>query len=148
MVRLGRVHIPLFVANLLKPELIVTGFCFLLPDLVDKSLWALGVGNGRYVAHTLLFVFLVAFAFSLKKRVYGLMTLCAGIVHLLLDLPNRGFVPWFYPFVTYDFPRLEIHNLWLAVCVTLVQLVSILLVVFLIMRFVSWFKKRNRPESS
>jgi membrane-bound metal-dependent hydrolase YbcI (DUF457 family) len=145
---LGRVHISLPVANLLRLELIVTGFCYLLPDLVDKSLLALGVGNGRYVAHTLLFVFLVAFALSLKKRVYGLLALCAGILHLLLDLPGRGFVPWFYPFVRYDFPHLEIHNFWLAVCVTLIQLVSILLVAFLILRLVSWFKKRNRPESS
>jgi uncharacterized membrane-anchored protein len=102
---LAHLGIPLPVARLLKLNLVVTGLCALLPDLVDKPLSALGIGNGRYVAHTLLFVLLAAIAFSLKNRRYGLSALLVGILHLALD--SRGFVPWFYPFVTYEFPREE-----------------------------------------
>jgi hypothetical protein len=52
---LGQLHVPLRVARLLKAELLVTGFCFLLPDLMDKPLWVLEViSDGRYMGHTLL----------------------------------------------------------------------------------------------
>jgi len=96
---------PQAAALLLKPPVTVTVLCFLLPDLVDKPLWALGVGCGRYVAHTLLFVFLVSLAFALKKRAYGVFALFGGMLHLLTDI--GWFIPWLYPFVRYDFPQLE-----------------------------------------
>jgi len=67
--------------------------------LVDKPLYLLGIGDGRYVGHTLLFVFLVVAAVSLKNRIYGLSVLFGAVLHLLLDW---GGVPWLYPFVNYD----------------------------------------------
>ena len=99
---LGHLAVPLPVARLLKLNLAVVALCALLPDLVDYSLYALGIGSGRYIAHTLLFVFLVAIAFSIKRKIYGLSALFGGISHLLLD--RNFFVPWFYPFVSYEFP--------------------------------------------
>jgi len=84
----------------LKLNLGVVAFSALLPDLVDKPLYVLGIGDGRYVGHTLLFVFLVAGAVSLKNKLYGLSVLFGAILHLLLD---SGDVPWLYPFVNYDF---------------------------------------------
>jgi hypothetical protein len=68
---------------------------------VDKPLYLLGIGDGRYVGHTLLFVFLVAAAVSLKNKLYGLSVLFGAIFHLLLD--SGGFVPWLYPFVNHSF---------------------------------------------
>lgn len=84
----------------LKLNLWVVAFSSLLPDLIDKPLYLLGIGDGRYVGHTLLFVFLVAAAFSLRNKLYGLSVIFGAISHLLLDWGN---VLWLYPFVNYDF---------------------------------------------
>ena len=97
----GHIGIPLALAYLLRLNPAVTAFCGILPDLVDKPLSAMGVGSGRYIGHTLLFVLLVSVAFSLWKRRHGLAALVGGISHLLLDL--GGLVPWLYPFKEYDF---------------------------------------------
>lgn len=97
----GHIGIPLILAYLLRLNPVVTILCGILPDLVDKPLWAMEVGGGRYIGHTLLFVFLVSVAFSLWKRKHGLAALVGGISHLLLDLD--ALVPWLYPFKEYDF---------------------------------------------
>ena len=130
----------------------MTAFAFLLPDLVDKPLWVLGViSDGRYIGHTLLLTFLVAFVFSLKKRVYGLFAICGGILHLLLD--TMGFVPWFYPFKSYDFPSVDFHGIvtWYNVIETLVEMAFVVivvsLVVSLILSFPSWVRGRRHPEA-
>lgn len=99
-----------FLRRLLRPELAVAAFSFLLPDLVDKPLWVLGVfPDGRNIGHTLFATFLVAIAFFLKKRAYGLVALCGGMAHLLSD--RSGLVPWLYPFKTYDFPSVDWHGI-------------------------------------
>ena len=121
----------------------VTAFSFLLPDLIDKPLWVLGViSDGRYIGHTLLLAFLVALAFALKKRAYGLFAVCGGISHLLLD--TSGFMPWFYPFKRYDFPNVDYHGIvtWYNVAETLLEMAFVVIVVsvvvFLILSFSSW----------
>lgn len=73
----------------------------LLPDLVDKPLALVGIGDGRYIGHTLLFIFVAAALLSLKNKFYGLSLLFGGICHLLED--SGGLVPWFYPFADYNF---------------------------------------------
>ena len=143
----GRLRIPQAVALLLKAQLTVTAFCFLLPDLVDKPLWALGIGCGRCLAHTLLFVFIVSIAFSTRKRVYGLFALLGGILHLLTDL--GWFVPWFWPFVRYDFPQLEFADTfqWSEVGWLAIELSAVVLgvsVVSLVLWLSSWYTKRRR----
>lgn len=128
----------------------VTAFAFLLPDLIDKPLWMLGViSDGRFIGHTLLITFLVAVAFSFKKRVYGLFALCGGISHLLLD--TSGFMPWFFPFKSYNFPEMDYHGIvtWYNVAATLLEMVVIVIlvafVVFLVLSLSSWLKgRRNR----
>jgi hypothetical protein len=102
---IGHVGIALPAGRVLRLNLPIVFLCALLPDLVDKSLWALGIGGGRYIAHTLLFVFVIAGVLFLWRRVYGLSALLGIGSHLLLDI--RGFIPWFYPFVSYDFPKRE-----------------------------------------
>jgi len=140
-------RIPQSVGRLLKPELAIVGFCYLLPDIVDKPLWALGIGCGRYVAHTLLFVFLVSIAFSLKKRAYGLFALFGGVFHLLMDV--GWFVPWFYPFVRYDFPDLKFGETfrWYQVGGLFMELAFAVLVVSLALWFLSWLGAQRRPKT-
>lgn len=103
----GHLGISLAAGWPLKLNLPVVAVTSLLPDLVDKPLWVLGMGSGRYVGHTLLFVFLVAIVLSIRKRIYGLSALFGGMSHLFLDsqLDQQSLVPWFYPFVSYDFPH-------------------------------------------
>ncbi len=133
--------------GVLKAELVVTGFCFLLPDLLDKPLWLLGISCGRFVGHTLLFVFLVAFVFFLRKRKYGLFALMGGMLHLLSDL--GWFMPWFYPFVKYDFPQLEFKDAftWYQVAGLFVQLALVVSAVSLVIMAVSltrWHSSRRK----
>ena len=97
----GHIGIPLALAYLLRLNPVVTAFCGILPDLVDKPLSVMGIGGGRYIGHTLLSVLLVSVAFSLWRRKNGLAALVGGISHLLLDL--GALVPWLYPFREYDF---------------------------------------------
>lgn len=98
-ITLGAAHISNR-APRLKLNLWVVAFAALLPDLVDKPLYLLGIGDGRYVGHTLLFVCVVAAAFSLKNKIYGLSLLFGAVLHLLFDW---GGLPWLYPFVSHDF---------------------------------------------
>jgi len=130
----------------------VTAFSFLLPDLIDKPLWVLGViSDGRYIGHTLLLAFLVALAFTLKKRVYGLFAICGVISHLLLD--TGALIPWFYPFKGYDFPNVDYHGIvtWYNVAGTLVEMAFVVIVVafvvFLVLSFSSWAGKRCKPRA-
>ncbi|MDY6892807.1 MAG: metal-dependent hydrolase, partial [Chloroflexota bacterium] len=108
MTPIGHIGITLPIAYVLRLNLPVAGLCTVMPDIVDKPLEAVGIGDGRYIAHTLVFVALVTVAFSLWKRVYGLAALLGGVSHLLLDWVDGGIpVPWFYPFVDYGFPEWE-----------------------------------------
>ena len=66
-ITLGAAHV-LNRAPRLKLNLWVIAVSSWLPDLVDKPLYLLGIGDGRYVGHTLMFVFLVAAAVSLKNK--------------------------------------------------------------------------------
>lgn len=122
-------RIPSRMARLLKPELLVTGFCFLLPDLMDKPLWVLGViSDGRYIGHTLLMVFLVAAGFGIARRTYGLFALCGSMPHLLFDKGGGATNPWFYPFRRYDFPANDFHSI-----VTLHNIVETLMEMLLVL---------------
>ena len=122
-------HMPSRIGRLLKPQLLVTGFCFLLPDLIDKPLWGLGViSDGRYIGHTLLMVFLVAVVFGMAKRKYGLLALCGGMSHLLFDTGGHSFNPWFYPFKRYDFPPNDFHSI-----VTLPNIIVMLMEMLLVL---------------
>ena len=151
---LGHLGIPLPVAHLLKLNLAVTGLCALLPDLVDKPLYLMGATScSRYAAHTVLFVLLVAVAFSLKSRLLGLSALFGGVLHLVLD--SGYFVPWFYPFVRYDFPESDIgvseylHRLltfrfWSS---ELIWVASACLAVLILLRLIPWLRRRRQKAT-
>lgn len=105
MTPIGHVGIALPAGYVLRLSLPLVFLGAILPDLIDKPLDALGIGGGRYIAHTLLFVFVVAGLLTLWKKKYGLSILVGMISHLLLD--SEGFVPWFYPFKSYNFPKVN-----------------------------------------
>lgn len=135
----------LHIAHLLKPELLVSSFCFLLPDLVDKPLWMLGaIPNGRNIGHTLLLVFLVAALFSMKRRPYGFFALCGGMMHLLSDM--SGFVPWLYPFKGYDFPHTSFRGIvtFSDTLETLGEMVLADIVLFVVIGVVLWTMRQCR----
>jgi hypothetical protein len=88
-------------ALLFRLNPVVTVFCGILPDLVDKPLAALGIGGGRYIGHTLLFAGVMIILFTVWKKKYGLAALIGLMFHLLLDL--NALIPWFYPFKEYSF---------------------------------------------
>ena len=100
---LGHAGIAWVISYLLRLNPVVTVFCGILPDLVDKPLSAAGIGGGRYIGHTLLFLAVISGAFFLWKRAYGIAALIGGMSHLLLDL--NALVPWFYPFKDYSFSK-------------------------------------------
>lgn len=94
--------IALAIAYLLRLNLTISALCTLLPDIIDKTISAVGgPGGGRYIGHTLLFVFAVSLVFFCWKIRYGAAALVGGISHLLLDIGSL--VPWFYPFKNYEF---------------------------------------------
>jgi len=77
----------------------------LLPDVADKVLcdvlhWT---PYGRTLFHSIptLVLLSAAWAVVLKERKAGLAWAGGHFAHLLADLP---FVPWWYPFVSYDWP--------------------------------------------
>ena len=95
------IGISALLALIFRLNLVITVFCGILPDLVDKPLAALGIGGGRYIGHTLLFAGIVIILFTVWKRKFGLSALVGLMSHLLLDL--NSLVPWFYPFKDYNF---------------------------------------------
>lgn len=107
----------------------------ILPDLIDKSLMFLGLGSGRGLSHTLLFVVVVYVTILLlfKGKTTIPNSLAIGILfHLLLDLPE---IPLFYPFINYQFIYLEDpFSDWLFTLFNdpIVQITEILGILFLI----------------
>ena len=95
------IGVALAVALLFRLNLVIAIFCGILPDLVDKSLAIFGIGGGRYVGHSLIFTFVVLLVFYLWKRRFGFSAIVGLGTHLILDLD--GLIPWFYPFVNYNF---------------------------------------------
>jgi hypothetical protein len=67
----------------------------------------LGFGSGRSISHSLLFVvlsFLIIYFISRKNKAISIPFIIGVISHLFLDLPE---VPFFYPFIQYNYEILE-----------------------------------------
>jgi hypothetical protein len=87
------------VAYIFRLNPVVTVFCGLLPDLVDKPLLMIGTGGGRFFGHSLLFGIINTSLFLVWRRRYAPAALAGFATHLLLDL--NALIPWFYPFKSY-----------------------------------------------
>jgi hypothetical protein len=122
MFPLFHIAVPLIIFEIpyIKKKVKVNRFALIigaiLPDIIDKTLLFIArLGNGRYICHTLFFLF-TSFLFLLvfnKLLVYAKISnkirnaytipisfFIGTSIHLLLDLPN---IPLFYPFIMYDF---------------------------------------------
>jgi hypothetical protein len=147
-VSVGHIRIPPCLTRLLRPEMGVFLLCYLIPDLVDKPIfWVFGIGSGRYVCHTLLFLIVTVIAFSLWKRMYGLSALLGVTLHFILDV--GWFMPWFYPIVKYEFPQLERSESfnWQQIGAGFLELTLVVLAASVILCLLPWLNKRRHGES-
>ncbi len=99
----------------------------ILPDIIDKALlFIFRLGDGRYICHTLFFLFTsflfvlvinkLLFYTKLSNKINNIYSipisfLIGTSIHLLLDLPS---IPLFFPFMEYEFvPTGDELLLWL-----------------------------------
>jgi len=76
------------------------------PDIIDKAISLPITGNGRYIAHSLLFDIVISLiiltVFWKNKRIW-IGFIVGWQMHIILD--TGGFMPWLFPFVNYEFPE-------------------------------------------
>jgi len=104
MFPIAHIGITLFFASFFSLSFFYVAIASLLPDIIDKPLAIIGLAPcGRHIGHTLLVVLIIPSLTYLitRKKTISLSILFGCWMHLLLDSP--GFIPWFYPFVPYDF---------------------------------------------
>ena len=109
MILFGHVGISILLGSLFSLALFVVLIATLMPDLIDKSLFLLGLTNtGRFIGHTLFLGFLFSLIVHIifRKKLFSISFLFGYLLHLLEDAVK--FVPWFYPFVNYDFSTYSI----------------------------------------
>ncbi len=105
LILFGHVGLTASAGKALKLPIIYLLFASMLPDVVDKVLFAARVApSTRFIGHTIIFSLAVSFLFYIitKKKNIGLALLLGCLLHLLGDI--TGFLPLFYPFVNYAFP--------------------------------------------
>jgi len=101
---LGHIGFTLFLAMMfyLPVSIAVTGV--LLPDAIDKTLFALKITPcGRFLSHTIFFAPIVGMVvYKLTKRRDLAFALSFGsFLHLIEDA--HAFVPFFFPLINYQF---------------------------------------------
>jgi len=104
MILFGHIGISVFLGSFLSLSLFSVIAGALIPDLIDKTLYLLGLTNtGRFIAHTLFLGILIALIVHIifRKKLISISILSGYLLHLLEDATM--FVPWLYPFVNYDF---------------------------------------------
>ena len=110
----------------------------LISDIIDKSLFLLGLGEGRMLSHNLLFVIvsilIVHIIFKGNKSI-SFPFMIGLISHIILDLPD---VPLFYPFISYDFYYIEepliywLRKLWTDPIVIITEISGIFFIIYII----------------
>jgi hypothetical protein len=104
MILLGHIGITLFFGGLFSLLFIPLLIGSILPDLIDKPLVLVGITHyGRYIGHTLtagVIISLILLAIT-RKKIVSISLFFGYLLHLIEDMPF--FIPWFYPFVNYDF---------------------------------------------
>ncbi len=104
MLLFGHIGPAAFLAQRLRLHVLATMFFAILPDLIDKPLYVIGVAPAaRWIAHTILFLVVVSGSLHLLAKKQLALSAFFGIAsHYVLDL--RFFLPLFYPFVQYEWP--------------------------------------------
>ena len=109
----GHVGVILFLSFMLFLPVTFAFIGAILPDVIDKSLYLLGFApSGRYIAHTLFFVVIAGLVtyFIIRKKSVALALSLGLLLHLFGDATY--FVPWFYPFINYNFKAYPIELKW------------------------------------
>lgn len=102
---LGHLAVPAILREYLDLEAVPLYVGSFFPDLVDKTMEEAGwLPNGRNIAHTL---FTLTVTTAWVERIGGKASAVSWAIgylgHLICDV--SGLVPWFYPFVAYEFKR-------------------------------------------
>ncbi len=102
----GHIGFTAFFANLLSLNIIFAIIGSQIPDLIDKPLNMVGIlPNARNIGHTLFtagLILLISYILT-KKKTFSISLAFGSLMHLFEDIPY--FIPWFYPFIKYNFPR-------------------------------------------
>jgi len=100
----GHIGISIFLGSFFSLVFFAVLTGALIPDVIDKTLLLLGLINtGRFIGHTLFIGILISLVVYIifRKKLLSISILSGYMLHLLEDATK--FVPWFYPFVNYDF---------------------------------------------
>jgi len=103
----------------------------MIPDIIDKLLLFIELGSGRFISHTLLFLFSSSLILLLATHIVQYWNasnenkityiipasyFIGVLIHILLDLPE---IPLLYPFIPYEFVYVEEPiNYWFKVLLT------------------------------
>ncbi len=148
---LGVSEIP-YIRKRFKMNRLALSIGAITPDLVDKFLLFTGFGPGRFICHTLLFLFGSALVVLLGTKLYYAkssiksednyiipVSYFIGVLfHLILDLPG---VPLFYPFIPYDLTSegnelvIWITRLFTNPIVIFTELTGAVLIVIIILKY-------------
>jgi membrane-bound metal-dependent hydrolase YbcI (DUF457 family) len=104
MILFGHIGITTLLGSLLSLSVLAVFIGALLPDAIDKTLYLLGLtATTRFIGHTLFLSILIPLIVYviLRKKLITLSLSFGYWLHLLEDATR--FVPWFYPFISYDF---------------------------------------------
>jgi len=103
MLYFAHIGITIFIAALFYLPILYTAIGVLLPDIIDKGFFILGVTPcGRYIGHSLLFPLIVGLiTYSMSRNWKITIALMFGVfLHVLQD--SSYFIPWFFPLVKYS----------------------------------------------
>jgi hypothetical protein len=106
MIFLGHIGLALFFGTLISLSIIPLIIGAILPDFIDKPFQLLGIfPSGRFIGHTLFMgIVVTGLSFLIFRKKYISISLLFGFLfHLLED--TLYFIPWFYPFINYDFAK-------------------------------------------
>ncbi len=108
---LGHLAVPTILHHYLRLNPAPLYIGSVVPDVVDKGLQQVGLTvNGRNWAHNVFSLIIsTAIIWLLKDRQIAKSWFIGYLGHLICDAD--GFVPWFYPFATYEFYPSE-KSLW------------------------------------
>lgn len=103
MLPFAHIGIAVFISSFLSLSMLFTAIGTILPDIIDKSLFLIGIApTGRFIAHTIFFAPILTLPILMKRKDLAFGFLLGNYLHLLLDAQH--FMPWLYPIVQYDFP--------------------------------------------
>jgi hypothetical protein len=105
MILFGHIGLTVLFGTLISLSIFSLIIGSILPDIIDKPFQLIGASpSGRFIGHTL-FMGIVVSGISfliIRKKSISISLLFGQWFHLLQDAQH--FVPWFYPFINYDFP--------------------------------------------